>query len=92
MVDNDFYTIQVNENGTLKIFDKKLNKTFENVLLMENGGDEGDEYDFSPLPNEKLIFNDNIVANSTIKKNRFNNEIKINYRLKVPKDIQARKK
>ncbi|EMJ6347470.1 TPA: mannosylglycerate hydrolase [Clostridioides difficile] len=91
MVDNDFYTIQVNENGTLKIFDKKLNKTFENVLLMENGGDEGDEYDFSPLPNEKLIFNDNIVANSTIKKNRFNNEIKINYRLKVPKDIQARK-
>ncbi len=58
---------------------------------MENGGDEGDEYDFSPLPNEKLIFNDNIVANHTIKKNRFNNEININYRLKVPKDIQARK-
>lgn len=31
------------------------------------------------------------MAKHTIKKNRFNNEIKINYRLKVPKDIQARK-
>ncbi|MGL5311962.1 MAG: mannosylglycerate hydrolase [Peptostreptococcaceae bacterium] len=90
-VDNDFYTIEVNSNGTLKVFDKKLNKTFDNVLLMENGGDEGDEYDFSPLPNEELIFNNNVAANYTIKKNRFNNEIKIAYRLAVPKDIEARK-
>lgn len=54
---------------------------------MENGGDEGDEYDFLLFLNEKLIFNDNIVVNFIIKKNRFNNEIKINYRLKVLKDI-----
>ncbi|GKZ07349.1 glycoside hydrolase family 38 C-terminal domain-containing protein [Paraclostridium bifermentans] len=91
IVDNDFYTINVNKNGTLNIFDKKLNKTFEDVLLMENGGDEGDEYDFSPLPNEKLIFNKNVEASYTIKKNRFNNEINITYRLDVPKDIEARK-
>lgn len=90
-IENDFYTIEVNINGTLKIFDKKLNKTFDNVLLMENGGDEGDEYDFSPLPNEELIFSNNIDAKYTIKKNKFNNEIKIEYKLAVPKNIESRK-
>lgn len=90
-IDNDFYEIEVNENGTLKILDKNLNKTFDNVLLMENGGDEGDEYDFSPLVDEKLIFNTHVKAEYSIKKNKFNNEIKISYRLDVPKNIQSRK-
>ncbi|WP_394873156.1 mannosylglycerate hydrolase [Clostridium butyricum] len=90
-IDNDFYEIEVNENGTLKILDKKMNKTFDNVLLMENGGDEGDEYDFSPLVDEKLIFNTHVKAEYSIKKNKFNNEIKISYRLDVPKNIESRK-
>ena len=90
-IDNDFYEIEVNENGTLKILDKKMNKTFDNVLLMENGGDEGDEYDFSPLVDEKLIFNTHVNAEYSIKKNKFNNEIKISYRLDVPKNIESRK-
>lgn len=90
-IDNDFYEIEVNENGTLKILDKNLNKTFDNVLLMENGGDEGDEYDFSPLVDEKLIFNTHVKAEYSIKKNKFNNEIKISYRLDVPKNIESRK-
>ena len=90
-IDNDFYEIEVNENGTLKILDKKINKTFDNVLLMENGGDEGDEYDFSPLVYEKLIFNTHVKAEYSIKKNKFNNEIKISYRLDVPKNIESRK-
>lgn len=90
-VDNDFYQITVNKNGTLKIFDKTLNKTFDNVLLIENGGDEGDEYDFSPLPNEKLIFSNDVDAKVCIKKNRFNNEIKISYKLEVPETIEDRK-
>lgn len=90
-IDNDFYEIEVNENGTVKILDKKLNKTFDNVLLMENGGDEGDEYDFSPLVDEKLIFNTHVKAECSIKKNKFNNEIKISYRLDVPKNIESRK-
>ncbi|WP_394903586.1 mannosylglycerate hydrolase [Clostridium butyricum] len=90
-IDNDFYEIEVNENGTLKILDKKINKTFDNVLLMENGGDEGDEYDFSPLVDEKLIFNTHVKAEYSIKKNKFNNEIKISYRLDMPKNIESRK-
>lgn len=90
-IDNDFYEIEVNENGTLKILDKKINKTFDNVLLMENGGDEGDEYDFSPLVDEKLIFNTHVKAEYSIKKNKFNNEIKISYRLDLPKNIESRK-
>ncbi len=90
-VDNDFYNITVNNNGSLKILDKKLNKVFDNVLLMENGGDDGDEYDFSPLRDEKLILSTDVVVETKITKNRFNNEIKISYKLDVPNDLEDRK-
>lgn len=87
----DFYDITVNPNGTLNIFDKKINKRFEDVLLLENGGDDGDEYDFSPLQNEELIYSESVVAKSEIRKNRYGATIDIQYRLAVPADLEQRK-
>ncbi len=87
----EFYEITANQNGTINIVDKKLNKTFTNVLRMENGGDDGDEYDFSPLPNETLIYNDDVVANVTLTQNEFAGRISISYELNVPADLEKRK-
>ncbi|UOF90937.1 mannosylglycerate hydrolase [Fodinisporobacter ferrooxydans] len=90
-VETDFYKIMVNPNGTLNIFDKKLNKTFHNVLLLENGGDDGDEYDFSPLANETLLYSDEVHANVTIKQSQYAAAVDIQYTLEIPKDLNARK-
>lgn len=90
-VETDFYDITVNPNGTLNIFDKKLNQQFNNVLLLENGGDDGDEYDFSPLPEEDLIYSDSVQAKTAIRQNRYGATIEIDYRLAVPADIEQRK-
>ncbi|MDM5340277.1 mannosylglycerate hydrolase [Fictibacillus enclensis] len=90
-VESDYYEITVNPNGTLNIFDKRLKKNFENVFLLEDGGDDGDEYDFSPLPDEKLIYSKDAQADIEIKQNQFNSVISIQYNLPVPGDLNERK-
>ncbi len=90
-VDTNFYQITVNPNGTLNIFDKKLNKLFSNVLMLEDGGDDGDEYDFSPLPDEELIYSDKTKADVDIKQNQFGADIAIQYSLAVPENLNQRK-
>ncbi|RAP30462.1 Alpha-mannosidase [Brevibacillus laterosporus] len=88
----EFYEITVNPNGTLNIFDKKLNQSFENVLLLENGGDDGDEYDYSPLPNEELIYSDNAANVKTeISQNQYGATINMEYTLAVPSNLEKRK-
>lgn len=90
-VDTDYYEITVNPSGTLNIFDKQLKQSFTNVLRLENGGDDGDEYDFSPLPNEELIYSDSVDANIEISQNRFGATIDIEYTLAVPENLEKRK-
>lgn len=90
-VETDFYRITVNPNGSLNIVDKTINQTFENVFRLESGGDDGDEYDFSPLAEEQLIYSDDVKANVSMNQNRHGAVIRIDYCLKVPSDIEKRK-
>lgn len=91
-INTEFYSISVNENGSLNIFDKKLNKRFDNVLIIEDGADDGDEYDYSPLLDDFIILSDKVKANYTMKQNRYFSVIDVNYKLQVPNDIESRKK
>jgi mannosylglycerate hydrolase len=90
-VETDCYRIAVNPNGTLRIFDKQLNREFDQVLLIENGGDDGDEYDYSPLPGETLLYSDQVRAEVAIRQTAYAAEIDIQYRLPVPGDLEQRK-
>jgi mannosylglycerate hydrolase len=89
-VETDYYTVTVNPNGTLNIWDKRLEKEFSNVLLLENGGDDGDEYDFSPLPDEKLIYSDALNADVKIAQNQYEAQIDIQLKLDVPGNLENR--
>ncbi|MGG2028739.1 mannosylglycerate hydrolase [Gottfriedia sp. S16(2024)] len=90
-IETDYYKISVNSNGTLNIFDKQHEQSFTNVLLLENGGDDGDEYDYSPLLNEELIYSDSVHAETKVQQNRYDATIDIKYTLAVPSNIEKRK-
>jgi mannosylglycerate hydrolase len=81
----------VNENGTLQIFDKQLKQSFDQVFLLENGGDDGDEYDFSPLSEETLIYSQDVKAQTTIKQNTLATTLEIYFQLAMPSDLEKRK-
>lgn len=91
-IETDYYQITVNPNGTLNIWDKQLEKQFNNILLLENGGDDGDEYDFSPLPNETLIYSDQVKADVHIVQHMYEAEINIQFKLNIPRNLDERKR
>ncbi|WP_057912665.1 mannosylglycerate hydrolase [Peribacillus muralis] len=90
-VETDFYEITVNSNGTLNIYDKHVNKLFSDILLLENGGDDGDEYDYSPLRDETLIYSDKVKADIEIKQSQYEAKIDIQYTLEIPENLDKRK-
>jgi mannosylglycerate hydrolase len=90
-IETEYYTIAVNENGTLRIFDKQLQRTFDQVLLLEDTGDDGDEYDFSPLPGDRPLYSDCVQAKVEMKQNRFQAVIDIRLAMNVPGDLQKRR-
>ena len=90
-IENKYFNITVNENGSLNILHKDTNTLYENVLLIEDGADDGDEYDFSPLEDDFIIKSDLVKCNYSIKTYANSSEIAINYTLDVPKDLDSRK-
>jgi mannosylglycerate hydrolase len=90
-IDTEFYTITVNENGTLKVYDKTLQRTFDNVLLIEDMADDGDEYDYSPLLDDFIIYNKDVKAQYSLRQNKYFAYADIEYRLPVPANIESRK-
>jgi mannosylglycerate hydrolase len=89
--ETDFYLLTVNPNGTLKITDKRNGQEIDQVLLLENGGDDGDEYDYSPLEGEELIYSDQAAADIRVRQNRYGVVLDIGVELEVPKDLDSRK-
>ncbi|MFR2552535.1 MAG: hypothetical protein ACLS8D_11960, partial [Clostridioides difficile] len=47
-IENKYYKITANKNGSLEILDKESNKTYKNQAVIEDNGDDGDSYNYSP--------------------------------------------
>ncbi|MBE1276713.1 mannosylglycerate hydrolase [Enterovibrio baiacu] len=90
VLENAFYRITVNANGTLDIFDKETNTRFEQALRIEDGSDDGDEYDYSPSRKEWLIYSDEFEAKTAIKHEGFQSVATIALRMAVPENLQER--
>ncbi|MEX1377320.1 MAG: glycoside hydrolase family 38 C-terminal domain-containing protein [Eubacteriales bacterium] len=58
-IENKFSKIMINSNGTFNLFDKQSNREYKNLNLLEDCGDEGDTYNYSPVKNDKVFTNEN---------------------------------
>ncbi|WP_249029250.1 mannosylglycerate hydrolase [Tannockella kyphosi] len=89
-LENEYYVIEVANNGTLTILDKTTNKEYSDVLLMEDGSDDGDGYDYSPLIEDVIFTSNDVIANTTINATDLTSKAIINYTMEVPKNLQRR--
>ena len=62
VLENDYYRVTVNPNGTLDILDKQTSHRYQQVLELENGSDDGDEYDYSPARDEWVLTSGSLTA------------------------------
>lgn len=90
-IENKFYEIDFNENGTINIFDKIRETRYTEVLKLEDGSDDGDGYDYSPLENDFIVTSDNVKARIDISKEGYKSVAQISYTLDCPKDLESRK-
>jgi mannosylglycerate hydrolase len=90
VMENEFYAITVNANGTLTIQDKETGHEYDQVLRIEDGSDDGDEYDYSPSRKEWLIYSDEFDADVKVEQQAFQSVANIALRMQVPTDLAAR--
>lgn len=90
-MENEWYQIRIEENGTLTIKDKKTGRCYGRVLLIEDGSDDGDEYDYSPLKEDFVLMSQEVQAEIHIEEYDSLTRADISYEMKVPKDLESRK-
>ncbi|MFT6928331.1 MAG: mannosylglycerate hydrolase [Psychromonas sp.] len=90
VLENSFYKVTVNGNGTLTIFDKETEQTFDQALRLEDGSDDGDEYDYSPSRKEWLLYSDQFDAEINVEQQAFQSVATIKLRMDVPSNLEAR--
>jgi len=94
-LENEFYKITINENGTFSIFDKEMQKTFNNLGIIEDKGDWGDEYDYSPpkiSEVDQTVTNEDIIADiSVYEAGPVKNTVLIKYSLNLPSSLSPDK-
>lgn len=54
-LENDYYRIAVNQDGSLTVLDKETGVTYPAVNRFVDGGDRGDEYTYCPPEKDELV-------------------------------------
>lgn len=91
LFENEFYKISFHDNGTIDIYDKKRDCLYQEVLLLEDGSDDGDGYDYSPIKDDYIIRSHHVKANIEIQQNGMKRVAQISYDMSLPKDLNSRK-
>ncbi|MFW9907666.1 MAG: alpha-mannosidase [Candidatus Thorarchaeota archaeon] len=55
-LENEVVSVEVEENGTLTITDKRSSQIYKGVLKFEDSADSGDSYDYCPIANGTTVF------------------------------------
>ncbi len=85
IVETPFMTVKFNENGSLRIFDKEAQKTYDNFGVFEDCGDIGNEYIFFMPKDDQPITTRHSVANIEVVENKpYRTIVKVNHTLMIP--------
>lgn len=90
IIENDFYKIQVNAHHSLDILDKQLNRLYQNQAIIEENGDDGDSFNYSPPRADWLIHASDFEPTFVVKSSDLMSSLTLNYVLNVPKDLTER--
>ncbi|MBZ2175101.1 hypothetical protein K8M07_07515 [Schnuerera sp. xch1] len=88
-IENEYYTISINNNGTIDIFDKKRAKNYLDAVYFEDDGDEGDSYDYSE-PIDNIYLRGVKVIDVEIESNSLKNIMHIVFEMSLPYNLEER--
>ncbi|SHJ86150.1 glycoside hydrolase family 38 N-terminal domain-containing protein [Paramaledivibacter caminithermalis] len=91
VLENEYFIVEINEDGSFNIQDKASGKIYFNQNIIEESGNSGDEYDYSPPEKDILIYSKDkkadieIISNGSIMA-----KVKITHQLYFPKDTYTK--
>lgn len=91
-LENQYYQIRVLKNGSLEIQDKENGLVYHEALLLEDGSDDGDEYDYSPLEHDLVLTSHEASAKIEVRKFQHFSTAVIAVEMRAPKDLESRKR
>lgn len=89
-LENEFCKVTVNANGTIDILDKTTGTVYAQALELEEGSDDGDEYDYSPLEHDWLLYSTACDIKTSIEHQAYRSVAHISYRMSVPANLEER--
>lgn len=90
VIENDYYKLSFTHEK-LVAYDKQTNTTYDNFLTFEDGGDEGDNYDFSPAYEDWIIGLNFENAHASITSGKLESQLVIEGSWKLPRNLDSRK-
>ena len=90
VLENKYYTIEVEENGSLTIVDKANNVTYKNKGILVENGDHGDSYNYSPPRKDMEEFSNQSKCTVKISGSDIYDQAEIHFDMVVPADLDER--
>ena len=90
VLENKYYTIEVEENGSLTIVDKANNVTYKNQGILVENGDDGDSFNYSPPRKDMEVFSNESNCTVKISGSDIYDQAEIHFDMVVPADLDER--
>lgn len=89
--ENENLRMEIEKNGTLTLLDKKTNEIYKGLAYFEDSGDNGDEYNYSPTPDNASL--DTVGTEAQIKKEQNSPcvRFKVKKIFRIPNGLTRRK-
>ena len=90
LLENAFWEITLNDDGTLRLFDKASGLIYDRALEIEESSDDGDEYDYSPSREEWRLTSAQGEHEVEVSHEAWQSRAVIRHRMAVPADLAER--
>lgn len=90
VLENKYYTIEVEENGSLTIVDKANNVTYKNQGILVENGDDGDSFNYSLPRKDMEVFSNESKCTVKISGSDIYDQAEIHFDMVVPADLDER--
>lgn len=90
IIENKYYKISANENGSIDILDKVSNRLYSNQAILEENGDDGDSYNYSPPRKDIIVSSLSSKSEAKVLKSEVQEELILKYSMNLPASLEER--
>lgn len=91
VIENEFYKISLNQDGSLEITDKESGRIYHRQAILEENGDGGDSYNYSPARDDYVLYSIDQAFTWQVSQAKLVEILKVSFQFKVPSDLKNRK-